>query len=113
MEFMPRDAGHFVLPATGSRISLVGARAKDEHGKLEIHAAFQETYQGTTYQSGPQYAGNPKKSNDTPCWTEGAADCSWDTTPPTAPTGLAATAISPTQVDLRWTAATDDVAVTS
>ena len=35
-----------------------------------------------------------------------------DTTPPTAPTNLAASAVSPTQVNLSWTAATDNVAVT-
>ncbi|MEP6757963.1 MAG: DNRLRE domain-containing protein [Actinomycetota bacterium] len=36
-----------------------------------------------------------------------------DTSSPTAPTGLAATAGSPTQVDLTWTASTDDVGVTA
>ena len=36
-----------------------------------------------------------------------------DTTPPTAPPGLAATAVSPTQINLTWTAATDNVGVTS
>jgi fibronectin type 3 domain-containing protein len=35
-----------------------------------------------------------------------------DTTAPTAPTGLAATPVSPTQVDLAWTASTDNVGVT-
>ena len=35
-----------------------------------------------------------------------------DTTPPTAPTNLSATAASPTQVNLSWSAATDNVAVT-
>ena len=40
----------------------------------------------------------------TPCGT-----ASRDTTPPTAPTSLAANAVSPTQVDLTWTAATDNV----
>jgi fibronectin type 3 domain-containing protein len=35
-----------------------------------------------------------------------------DTEPPTAPTGLSATAMSPTQIDLSWTAASDNVAVT-
>ena len=35
-----------------------------------------------------------------------------DTTAPTAPTNLSATAVSPTVVNLSWTAATDNVAVT-
>jgi chitodextrinase len=35
-----------------------------------------------------------------------------DTTPPTAPTGLAAAGVTATQVPLRWVAATDDVGVT-
>lgn len=34
-----------------------------------------------------------------------------DTTPPTAPTNLGATAASPTQIDLSWGASTDDVGV--
>jgi len=36
-----------------------------------------------------------------------------DTVAPSAPTGLAATAGSPTQVDLSWNASTDDVGVTA
>ena len=35
-----------------------------------------------------------------------------DTQPPTAPTGLTATAVSPSQINLAWTASTDNVAVT-
>jgi fibronectin type 3 domain-containing protein len=35
-----------------------------------------------------------------------------DTTPPTAPTGLSATAVSSSQVDLDWNASADDVGVT-
>src|SRR6185503_5305351 len=35
-----------------------------------------------------------------------------DTTAPTTPTGLGATVISPSQIDLAWTASTDNVAVT-
>jgi hypothetical protein len=37
---------------------------------------------------------------------------SGDSTPPTAPTGLSATATSSTQINLSWSAATDNVAVT-
>ena len=35
-----------------------------------------------------------------------------DTTPPSAPAGLTATAASSSQINLAWTAATDDVGVT-
>src|SRR5690606_16827264 len=35
-----------------------------------------------------------------------------DTEAPTAPTNLTATAVAPTQVDLAWTASTDNVGVT-
>jgi hypothetical protein len=35
-----------------------------------------------------------------------------DTTPPTVPTAIVATPVSPVQVDLSWTASTDDVGVT-
>ena len=36
-----------------------------------------------------------------------------DTTPPSVPTGLAASAVSSSRVDLSWTASTDDVGVTN
>lgn len=42
-------------------------------------------------------------------WSAGAGD---DTVPPTAPSGLTATAPSSSQVDLNWTASTDEVGVT-
>jgi chitodextrinase len=42
-----------------------------------------------------------------------AAGGSADTQPPTAPSGLTATAVSGTQINLSWTASTDDVGVTS
>src|SRR5206468_3390740 len=35
-----------------------------------------------------------------------------DTTPPTAPSGLTATAVSTTQINLAWAASTDNVGVT-
>jgi chitodextrinase len=41
-----------------------------------------------------------------------AANTSGDTTAPTVPTGLSATATSPSQINLSWTASTDSVGVT-
>lgn len=49
-------------------------------------------------------AGNRATSSSVVVTVSNAAP---DTTPPTVPTGLAATAISPTQINLSWTASTD------
>ena len=46
------------------------------------------------------------------CGGSGSSYASPDTTPPTAPTSLAATAASGTQINLSWTASTDNVGVT-
>jgi fibronectin type 3 domain-containing protein len=43
----------------------------------------------------------------------GTTNSAADTTPPTQPTGLSATAVSGAQVNLSWTASTDNVGVTS
>ncbi|MBZ5537623.1 MAG: IPT/TIG domain-containing protein [Acidobacteriia bacterium] len=53
-------------------------------------------------------AGNLAISNDFTFTTLDAGD----TTPPTVPTNLTATAAGPTQINLSWTASTDDVGVT-
>jgi glucose/arabinose dehydrogenase/chitodextrinase len=50
--------------------------------------------------------------NASPPSTAVSATTLADTTPPSVPTGLIATATAPTQVALTWTASTDDVAVT-
>ncbi len=64
---------------------------------------------------------NDKKAIGTPhnpSW-EGVTALEWnsqapppDSTPPTTPTGLTATAVSSSQINLAWTASTDDVGVT-
>ena len=118
IEFVPRDAGHFVLPSNGSHIRLVGVRATDSHGKLEIHPVYQEDYGGGSYFSGPQYAGNPDNAYSGPCWREDGTECSWgssggtDTTPPTAPSDVIANSVASTQVALSWKASSDNVGVT-
>jgi fibronectin type 3 domain-containing protein len=55
-------------------------------------------------------AGNRGPYSNTASATTGAPV---DTQPPTAPTSLTATAASPTQINLAWVAATDDVGVAS
>jgi chitodextrinase len=114
IEFIPRDGGHVALPTQNSHITLVGVRAHDDHGNLEVHPVFQEDYQSVSYFTGPQYGANSDQYQG-PCWTETGANCSWttpsDSVPPTAPTGLTATAVSAGQVDLSWTASTDNVGV--
>ena len=51
-------------------------------------------------------SGNRSKPSDEAC-----AEAGKDTTPPSVPTGLEATATAPGEIDLRWTASTDDVGV--
>ena len=53
-------------------------------------------------------AGNLTESADSTFTTGSGAD----TTPPSTPTNLSATPISPTQINLLWTASTDNIAVT-
>jgi chitodextrinase len=67
---------------------------------------------GTTYDyqvRALDAAGNPSGFSNTDTVTTPAPD----TTPPSDPTALQATPVSPTRVDLTWTASTDDVGVTA
>jgi hypothetical protein len=75
VEFLPRDTGRFVRPAQGSRVSLTGVRATDQHGKHEIHPVFREVYKGVTYLSGPRNAGNPSRGYPSPCWLGDGSTC--------------------------------------
>ncbi|MDD5109963.1 MAG: fibronectin type III domain-containing protein [Patescibacteria group bacterium] len=55
---------------------------------------------------------NPPPAVPTPTPTPTPGSGGSDTTSPTAPTGLTATLATPTQVNLAWTAATDNIVVT-
>ncbi len=85
---------------------------------VQIATATATTYSDTSLIASTAYtytvsaydaAGNVSaQSASASATTQSAAD----TTPPTVPTGLAATAVSASQVNLSWTASTDNVGVT-
>jgi chitodextrinase len=66
---------------------------------------------GTTYALAVE-AYDAAGNKSTQATLNGTTDACTDTKPPTAPTGLAASAVNSSQVDLSWTASTDDVGVT-
>jgi acid phosphatase type 7 len=69
-----------------------------------VQPATSYSYYAVAYDA----AGNVSTASNTAAATTPAAA---DTTPPSAPSGLVATASSPTEVDLSWTASTDNVGV--
>lgn len=54
----------------------------------------------------------PSNMGGSDVWLAGAAVTPGDTTPPSAPTGLAASGVAATSLTLTWSAATDDTGVT-
>ena len=76
------------------------------------------TFNDTTgLQAGTTYTYRVRASDAVPNFstysnTAAATTPSPDTTPPTAPSNLTATAVGPAQINLSWTASTDNVAVT-
>jgi hypothetical protein len=75
---------------------------------LNDHSAPQGTFCGNTFGASPQILeGNSVGTPAAPCADGG------DTTPPVAPTGLTAAALSSTEVELSWNASSDNVGVTA
>ncbi len=77
---------------------------------LNDNSAPQDTFCGNTFDASVQQIvdGNSVGTPTAPCSGGGG-----DTTPPTAPTGLSATAASSSEVDLTWSASSDNVGVAS
>jgi chitodextrinase len=111
-------SGRVDLSWTGSSDNVGVTGYKVFRGGAEIATATGTSYSDTSVQGGTQYsytvkaydaAGNPSDASNTATVTTPAAP---DTSPPSAPSGLSATASSSTQIDLSWTASNDNVGVT-
>ncbi len=100
-EFVAGTGGMGIDPISraDSRLA-VGLGNADDYGAFRLEISGQ----GATYKFA-QVGGNVLDQGTIPCAT------SSDTTPPTTPTAVTASAISPTQVNLSWSASTDNVGV--
>ncbi|WNR43827.1 chondroitinase-B domain-containing protein [Paenibacillus roseipurpureus] len=86
--------------------SLVGSSATTSYSDTGLNASTAYSYTIKAKDA----AGNISAASSTASATTQAS--SGDTTPPTAPTGLTANAVSSSQINLSWTASTDNVGVT-
>jgi chitodextrinase len=84
--------------------ALVGSAATTAYADTSVQPATGYSYYATAYDA----AGNASTASNTATATTPAVG---DTTPPSTPTGLAATVAGPAEVDLNWTASTDNVGV--
>jgi chitodextrinase len=84
----------------------VGTSATNSYSDTGLTASTQYTYTVSAYDA----AGNNSAQSSSASATTQAA--SGDTTPPTVPTNLSASAISSSAINLTWTASTDNVGVT-
>jgi chitodextrinase len=83
--------------------SLIGTSTGLIYSDTGLSAATTYGYRVAAYDA----AGNASSQTDALSVNTG------DTTPPTVPAGVAATAVSSTRIDLSWTASTDNVGVSS
>jgi len=103
------------LPSTDN-VAVTGYTIYRDGASLGNVDAGTTTFADTTASPGTTYSYTVDAfdgaANHSGLSTPAVATTEADTEPPTEPTNLAATAPSPVQVDLGWTASTDDVAVT-
>ena len=81
--------------------TLVGTSLTNSYADKGLQPSTSYSYLTVAYDA----AGNSSAASNTAGATTPAIT---DTTPPSAPSGVAATAFSPTEVDLSWTASTDN-----
>jgi hypothetical protein len=97
------DLNMLIAPAFGWLYLMTGDPTYQERGDL----IFEGGVLGAWLGGGKQFSQNYRWSPDYVKWRS-----SLDAEPPTAPTDLTATVISSTQIDLSWTASTDNIGVT-
>jgi chitodextrinase len=98
------DLNMLIAPAFGWLYAMTGDVSYRERGDL----IFEGGVLGAWLGGGKQFSQNYRWSPDYVKWRSTAPD----TEPPTAPTGLTATVISSREIDLSWTASTDNGGVT-
>jgi hypothetical protein len=103
------------LPAGSYWIGVITGETSKVAGFRYDPVASTRDYNTNTYTAGPSnpFGAVTTDSEQTSLYaTYTPAEGKVDTTPPTQPQGLTATAVGPTQVDLSWSASSDDVGVT-
>ena len=115
--FIVGTAGTFMVTATGTPTPSI-----TETGALPSGVTFTNNGNGTATLAGTPAAGTAKSypltitatnGVGTPATQSFSLTVQADTQPPTTPSNLTATAVSGTQINLSWTASTDNVGVTS
>ena len=109
---------------SGTQINLTWTASTDNigvtgykvyRGGVQIGTSATTSYSDTTCSSYTTYtytvSAYDAASNNS-AQSASAQATTWDTTAPSVPTNLAGTAVSPTQVNLTWTASTDNAGVT-
>ena len=83
-------------------------------GEQELYDLSADPYELTNQIANPSYAGTASslRARDQQLCTPVPPGFAFDKTPPSTPTGLTATTPSSTEVDLSWTASTDNIGVT-
>jgi len=100
-------------PISGATVAVSGgpSTTTNSSGVYTINGINAATYTITASKTGYNPSSSSVTVNAGQTTTKDFSLTPTDTTPPSAPTGLTATAVSPSQINLSWTAATDNVGV--
>jgi chitodextrinase len=122
-----QPTGLVATAPSSTRVNLVWTASVDDSGSVTGYQIFRNgsqigtsasaSYSDTSAQPNTLYsytvAAFDAAANLSPQSSQVAITTPADTSPPAAPTGLAATSVASTEVDLGWNASTDDAGVTA